>query len=41
MGSGNRVAEEEGAEWVSRFSIHRRPWAPREDVSMGEPRDRG
>lgn len=48
MGGGNRVTEEERAEWVSRFSIHKRPRAPRdvrrraaEHVSMGEIRDRG
>lgn len=29
MGGGNMVREEERAEWVSRFGIHKRPWAPR------------
>ena len=29
MGGGNSVIEQERAEWVLRFSVHERPWAPR------------
>lgn len=29
MEGGNRVIEQERAEWVLRFSIHKRPRAPR------------